>query len=118
MLPSERTDPITATWLQIGKELGVEIIAPFTFEIHGRLHVCIAYLPHFGGSKGIVLDGTRPPRFEIDEELAKDAKSAGHGCSFLNTECYQTYDREAAIETLSEWGFYGPSEDRPAWLAP
>jgi hypothetical protein len=42
---------------------------------------------------------------------------AGYFFSILSLETYARYRREHFIETLVDWGYFGPEECRPDWYA-
>ena len=116
MLNEKDLADVVDAWRTAGRELGLEVVAPFVFMVGGRTHQCLAWVPNFSHQRGIVVAGTAPPDFWTDAQLAKDAASEGYGFSAVNVVCYKRYDRERFIETLTEWGFTGPSEKRPKWL--
>jgi len=58
---------------------------------------------------------TTPPLFETDTTLAGDAEKEGYKWSFINRERYSVFDRETFMETLIDWGFFGPRDKRPSW---
>lgn len=99
-----------------GDRLGVIVEAPYELVCAGRRHPCVAFLPHFGTHKGILVLATSPPAFDTDPTIAADAATTGVGCSCINTELYRTYDDEQFRSTLREWGYYGPNSARPSWL--
>ena len=115
-ITTEQKRKVVAAWQAAGRELGIEVVAPYEFHGARQIHQCVAYLPHFGRPKGIVLQGYGPPDYEPHGTLSDDAKSAGLYCSIINVEVYKDFDREKFIEALADWGFYGDPEQRPAWL--
>jgi hypothetical protein len=92
-------------WLQAGLELGIEVVAPFTFVTEGRSHECLAWVAKFGGGRGIVLAATNPPGFAIDLDLRNDAAREGYQWSAINVSASNTFGREKFIEALADWGF-------------
>ena len=106
----------SAAWGEAGRALGIEVEAPFTLRHGSRDHVCLAYLPHFGGGAGILVAGTRSPNFTTDKVFSGDAESDGYSWTFLNLCEYQKFDGRLFIETLTDWGCTGPDDKRPSWL--
>jgi hypothetical protein len=102
---------ISEAWKLAARDLGIEVIAPFFLAVDGREHEYLAHVSHFGGGKGIVV-----APLPSDRVLYADAKSRDYRCSFVNGELYATYERAFFIDTLMEWGFTGPTENRPTWL--
>lgn len=102
---------ITEAFLTAGRELGIEVVAPFVLIVDGRRHEFPAFVPHFGCSKGIAV-----APMPSDPTLSQAAQRADLGTSFVNPELYSSYGREHFIDMLTEWGFYGPAKKRPSWL--
>jgi hypothetical protein len=107
---ANRTMVIDA-WLLAGRELGIQVVAPFTFEAEGQLYPCLAWLPDFGGG-----DGTLVAEIGADRDLLRAGTLVGRRCSFVNPGAYRTFERDHFIETLLDWGFSGPPQRRPTWL--
>lgn len=114
---ADEKDAIKA-WQRAAHELGIEVIAPFSFVRDGRKHDCVAWVRKFGRERGLVLAATSSPGFEIDEDLRKDATLEGYQWSAINVRAYATYHRDKFIEALTDWGFRGPADERPPWLPP
>jgi hypothetical protein len=109
-------DSAIKAWLQAGRELGIDVVAPFTFVMDGRPHKCLAWVGKFGRERGLLLAGTSPPDFAIDLDLRNDAARAGYHWSAINVRVYAAFDRERFIEALIDWGFKGTVGERPSWL--
>ena len=115
-LPNTDVNRVASAWRTAGDRLGVVVEAPYEFVWANRRHPCLAFLPHYGTYRGILVLATSPPTFDTGPTIAADAASAGVGCSFINTELYRAYDDEQFRSTLREWGYYGPNSGRPSWL--
>lgn len=107
---------VIEAWRIAGEKLGVTVMAPYDFIFGGRAHSCLAFLPHFGTEKGILVLGMSPPEFHTDKTIEAVAERTGVGCSILNVERYRQYDEEFFRETLCDWGYFGPDDQRPPWL--
>ncbi len=97
-------------FLRLARQLGVGVEAPFFLRHEGENVRFDAYLPDFGGPKGmvIVLDGKT-----LDCQEYQVARSAGYYFSALNGSAEIS---EADVrETLNDWGFFGEDTLRPAW---
>lgn len=103
-------------WTVASKLLGIRIVVPFTLSNENEFVECIAFLPDFGSPRGMVLGLTTPPEFKTDAVLIKCAKKRKLFYSFINPAIYSTYDEKRFKEVLTDWGFFGPIEKRPAWL--
>ncbi len=62
------------------------------------------YLPDFGPPVGTLL----LCRFD-DDELDELADETEYFMSGLSCDYYEPYNRERFIRTLSDWGWYGPT---------
>lgn len=102
---------VTEAFLTAGRDLGIEVVAPFDVIVDGQTYRFLAFLPHFGGAKGMAVAAG-----PADSALYRAAQGAGHYVSFINTDLYNTYDQKHFVDTLSDWGYHGPAEGRPAWL--
>lgn len=97
-------------WQKAATELSIEVTAPFILRGKSQEHQFIAWVPHFyphGVLVGAIGDS---------ETLKEDVKNAGYVCSFINPEVYKSFNRELFIETLRDWGYYGPEDKRPTWF--
>jgi hypothetical protein len=109
------TNPMAQAWLDARDDLGIRVVHPFEFETpSGRRATTVGvYLPDFGSPLGTLL----LCRFDADEldELADETEYFSSG---LSPDHYEPYNRERFIETLSDWGWYGPNEKTPSWYDP
>jgi len=64
----------------------------------------------------MVIGATTPPEFNTDLELIEFAKQKRFFFTFINPAGFATYDESIFKEALTDWGFFGPEEDRPDWL--
>ena len=99
---------ISNAWREAGSDLGIRVTAPFSFpgDREGVL-IYEAHVHDFGGPKGTVVG-------VLDDVLRDDRSIAGYYCSNLGVS-YRTYNRQHFIDTLNDWGWYGPEELRPSW---
>jgi hypothetical protein len=104
-------------WRRAAEELGIEVIAPFTFTVDSRTHECTAWVGQFGNARGTLVVVVEPPSFALDRQLIADAEREGYKWSALSTALYNRFDRALFIETLSDWQYVGPAALRPDWLA-
>ena len=108
---------VVEAWNDASRSLGFRVVAPFALQVGRRSAACIALLPDFGGSHGMVVGGIVSPDFATDGILIDCAREAGMYCSFINLEHYASFDPTVFKETLADWGFFGTSERRPVWLS-
>jgi hypothetical protein len=109
-------EELIAAWKLAGTELGIRVVAPFEFKVGAASYGCVAYLPDFGGPKGMLLQATIPPEFTTDQRLASHAREVGYFLSFINANTYSRFDVQEFKDALNDWGFYGPSSFHPEWM--
>jgi hypothetical protein len=98
---------MSRAWQEAATNLGIAVVAPF--EVAGVSFA--AYLPDFGGPRGMVITG-----LPSTEEEAVTASDAGLYLSRVS-DVYAEFDRSQFQAALDDWGWYGPAEKRPGWYA-
>jgi hypothetical protein len=100
------------SWLDARDDLGIRVIHPFRFRaLSGEeVETVGVYLPDFGSPDGMLL----LCRFDSDRvhELADETPFCSSG---LSLNFYEPYNRERFMKALSDWGWYGPAEEKPTW---
>jgi hypothetical protein len=71
------------------------------------------FLPDFGSKNGMVVGLLGWHLFDAEETAV--ANAAKLYLSALNPETYSTFDRDHFVDTLNDWGWYGPDDEQPAW---
>ena len=100
----EPVSKLVSAWVTAAKELGIRIVAPFEFESEAGSFRCVAHLPDFAGPHGIIIIAGIPPSFETDKNLEDAARRAGYYLSIVNTDVYNSFDREIVTYHLqSRW---------------
>lgn len=102
-----------AKWKRISNNLGLEIQAPVEISLpSGAQIVAPVLVLGFGAIKGTVIvtdfAGIKP---HIDELI-----ECGYGFSTLTPASSADYDRETAIEMLSDWEWAGDPAKKPKWV--
>lgn len=103
-------------WRRAAEELGIEVIAPFTFTAGERVHTCGAWVGHFGGARGTLVLLVEPPAFALDRELIADAEREGYKWSAVSSALYAKFDRSLFIDALRDWAYVGAEAGKPSWL--
>lgn len=99
---------ISAAWLEAAADLGIRVIAPFSLATNaGDSLLYEAYVPDFGGSKGMVVGS-------LDRDDGDMRKLGGYGSSDLS-DVYRRYDRKLFIDTLDDWRWTGEECGPPSW---
>ena len=101
-------EAILRAWLQAGADLGIRVTAPFTLHVSEVEAVTYeAHIVDFGGPNGTVVG-------VLDDKLNDCRSLKGYYGSNL-APSYRNYNRQHFIDTLNDWGWFGPSELRPSW---
>jgi hypothetical protein len=104
-------------WKIAARDLSVDFVSPFICgDGQGNEMICSGLLPHFGNAKGAVIlgrDDVVPAGIENEFDFVCDL---GYWASGLSPFHYETYNRRSFIETLTDWGWYGPADQRPLWF--
>lgn len=108
---------ILEAWIHAGIKLGVRVEAPYyAFTIDGMKVPCVAHLPDFGSSNGMLIGLVLAPDFEVDKKIKDVARELKKYCTFINAKIYAKYDETVFKEALADWDFWGEEMNRPAWL--
>ena len=98
-------------WQKAAGDLGLRLTAPFPHSApDGRSFIYTALVHEFGAPKGALLTLLAAGR-----SLADCPHADGYHVSLLSLERYARYDRQLFIDTLDDFGYFGPEEMKPAW---
>jgi len=101
-------EAMSKAWLEAAKDLGIRVVAPFNVQTtDDELVTYEAHVLDFGGAKGTVVG-------VLDDKLRDCRAANGYYCSNLALS-YRYYERQHFIDTLNDWGWFGPSNCAPAW---
>jgi len=100
-------------WKRVAADLGIDIVAPFemTLPSGARLEAA-ALVRNFGPKLGMVVDA----KFAIIRPHAKELRELGYGFSSNIGHSPDLYRRDDMIEVLADWGWSGPTDQKPHWL--
>src|SRR5437016_5595810 len=96
-------------WLDVGRRLDIEVIAPFELDLGGLQLQFTALLPQFGAPRGMIVDGDSDLLWTHRKALV----AAGYGYSCV--EGTGPADFHVEREMLSDWG-WSSELPRPDWL--
>jgi hypothetical protein len=102
-------------WKLAAAELGVEFVYPLEIEEDGKKTSYHGLIRSFGSANGTLIFASE----RFDENLGPFsalAKRRGFFFSCISAKAYKTFDREAFIEALKDWGWFGPASEKPKWL--
>ena len=104
---------LPAKWKRVANDLGLEIVSPYEVILPSGSRIRAPVLVrHIGGPKGILVVSD-----DSIVDWSDEIVQAGYGFSVLSEpEPSDEYDLDVFIELLSDWGWYGPESERPAWL--
>ncbi len=97
------------SWMEAGRDLGVEVIPSCRLEIDQLTFTCLL-VKDFGSVMGTIV-----MPMDVEQEVLSKIRKTGYFLSRLNPESYCKYDRELFIDTLNDWGYFGPASKRPGW---
>lgn len=113
----DKWERVCEAWRAAAKDLSIEIEIPYLMKTScGKEIRSVAYLPDFGGPKGMVISLYSHSISDDNKDLQSAAKSQGLYYSFINPEFYQRYDEKEFREALADWGYFGTDNRRPKWL--
>ncbi|MGA2542896.1 MAG: hypothetical protein ABSG78_15205 [Verrucomicrobiota bacterium] len=106
------------SWRKACQKLGVKVAAPYPVKVEDGNLTCIAYLPHFGKPKGMIIAAMDLPKIGPDRRLSRFAEEEGLFCSHVNATPFATTDVGETVfkEALEDWGYYGPASQCPSWF--
>ena len=87
--------------IAVSGELGVELISPYYIQEIDK--TVFAFLPHAGSEKGMYLETTFPPDYELDEKLIDYSKRQGLFYSFMNVDLFYKCDKNILLEAFEDW---------------
>ena len=96
-------------WLEIGRRLGIEVVAPAHLELSGVEACFTALLPQFGGAAGMIVDAN----WSAIEPHASALIAAGYGYSCAKAG--DPTDADLPIAMLADWTWTS-SAPMPEWL--
>jgi hypothetical protein len=101
-------------WRRVSEDLAIDIVTPFevVFPDNTRLRVS-ALVKDFGRLRGMLV-------VENYDEVAPHTKKiieSGFGYCAKVGGLPERYDRTSMIDVLRDWGWCGPEDQRPRWLA-
>jgi hypothetical protein len=103
---------IEAAFQQASGKLGFEFRSPYTVELSNGVIVCaIGLVVAFGSPRGTLLFADRD-----EERPTRELHASGYFFSILS-DSYEAFDENHFIETLNDWGYFGPDADRPRWYS-
>jgi hypothetical protein len=98
---------ISHAWTEASADLGIRVVAPFTLTVEGEdTFLYEAHILDFGAPKGTVV------RSQTNDSGKN--RSSGYFYSTLYPS-YRKYSRQLFIDTLNDWGWFGPKDREPPW---
>ena len=104
---------VVAAWSEAAADLGFQFTSPFVIALpNGSHQEHIGLVHHFRRRIGTLISVLDQPsqhfRISADENYFWSILGPG----------YSRYSRDDIIETLDDWGYFGPVASRPDWYAP
>ena len=107
---------VARAFSRAGDDLKIDIEAPFLLMRDEIEFAFAARVTGFGNRNGMAVGIANGADATTMKAFTAAARTCGLKCSFVNWEIYSEYDPEVFKETLRDWGYFGPIEDRPIWL--
>jgi hypothetical protein len=105
---------ISPAWEKAEKDLNLDIEVPFTVKLNNNIEFSAAFLVrNFGAKNGmlIIRDGNQV------SECGNQLHESGYGyCVMRKPKIEGEYNRIAFVDMLSDWGWTGPSNEKPSWI--
>jgi hypothetical protein len=103
---------VVAAWKKAADDLGIKFTSPFVVTLQdGRQHEHLGLVHQFGRSIGTIIKVLHEPSHNTPHP-----EGDGYFCSILGSG-YGRYERQAFINTLDDWQFFGPENERPPWYS-
>jgi hypothetical protein len=106
---------VRGAWIEAALDLRIRIQEPN--PLHGVPDDCsrIVYVPDFGCKQGTVVFAQDFEAAVLERFDTATVERAGYFWSIVSAVGQSRYDREAFIEALLDWGYYGPEDRCPKW---
>jgi hypothetical protein len=103
----------STAWRVAASDLGLDVVAPYRLvdPTSDEPIDCVALVRAFGCAEGaILLDLGSTTSAQHDA-----ASRLGYFATRINVVAYSNYERTAFVDTLNDWGWFGPEGQRPGW---
>jgi len=103
----------SAAWRVAASDLGLDVVAPYRLVDTAFVEPidCVALVRAFGSEKGVILldlgSTTSAQHYAVSR--------LGYFATRINVVAYSNYERAAFVDTLNDWGWFGPEQQRPGW---
>ncbi len=107
----ENSDDIALikAWVTAAEKLGLHIETQVEFNTEEGKVVYPVLVKYFGGNKGTII--ARHLLF-MDYPMPKHKD---YYFSAVNASTYSIFHEERFIDTLKDWGYFGPEDLKPKW---
>src|SRR5512139_1525811 len=103
---------VVAAWREAAADLGFRFTTPFVVTLaDGRQQEHLGLVHHFGRRVGTLIAVLHEPSEKFPRPEVKD-----YFWSILGPS-YGRYERQAFIDTLDDWKFFGIESERPEWYS-
>jgi hypothetical protein len=109
---SELESQVVDAWRKAAADLGIRFTAPFVTAVEGSRVQFLGLVHSFGRPIGTVISVIGEP-----SEGRGHPQDDQYFRSILSGDSYQVYDRQLFIDTLDDWQFFGPNQERPPWYS-
>jgi hypothetical protein len=104
---------VVAAWMEAAADLGFLFTSPYVVTFpDGSRQEHLGLVHHFGRRIGTLISVLDQPSQHFLRPTGDD-----YFWSILGPG-YSYYSRDAIVETLNDWGYFGPAASRPNWYSP
>jgi hypothetical protein len=104
---------VVAAWREAAADLGFRFTSPYVVTFpDGSRQEHLGLVHHFGRPIGTLISVIQEPSERFRRPTGDD-----YFWSILGSG-YSHYSRDDIVETLGDWGYFGPVASRPVWYAP
>jgi hypothetical protein len=103
---------IIEAWTKASEELGIKINTNQIIKLNnGKEFEFSLHIENFGGKLGTLLTGIDNSHLLNFTEF----KSESYYLSCINEFSYEKFEKSLFIDTLNDWGWFGPEYEKPSW---
>src|SRR5215831_2949953 len=102
---------VREAWSKAALDLRIRTQEPNPLEGVDDDPARVLFLPDFGSKRGAVVFAQDFEARPLESVDTKTLQAAGYFFSILSLQVYSHYRREHFIETLVDWGYFGPANN-------
>jgi hypothetical protein len=109
------SSPVLQAWAAAALQYRIAIVLPFDIHWGSDRRIYTAFLPHFGSPTGMLF--VSKPNIAGAQDFGDFEPLATRlGYYFSMVRLPTSVDDPVILDSLNDWGYYGPRAERPKWL--